>query len=145
MEDLIESVTRGNPTEVKVILGSIAMVLGIYQLLLISIGYDKLRLPFMKPTAASRSHRAIGDTLAVIILVVAVMCIGYFGFEDDAVVHSMAGTGLLVALALKIATVRGWTRLDRFLPALGITVWLLLAVAWFTSAGDFLINGPEGD
>jgi hypothetical protein len=29
-------------------------------------------------------HRAVGDSIAVVLVVVAVLCVGYFGFEDDA-------------------------------------------------------------
>ena len=31
--------------------------------------------------------------------------------------------------------------LNRLLPVLGISVWLLLALTWLTSAGDFLAEG----
>ena len=41
-------------------------------------------------------------------------------------------------LALKIVVIRWWHAMGRFLPALGISVWLLLALTWLTSAGDFL-------
>jgi hypothetical protein len=39
VEDLVESVTRGNVTEVKVVLASVAVALGAYQLVLIAVGY----------------------------------------------------------------------------------------------------------
>ena len=51
MEDLIDSVTRGNPTEVKVLLASVALALAVYQLVLISVAYGKLRPPFLKARA----------------------------------------------------------------------------------------------
>lgn len=41
-------------------------------------------------------------------------------------------------LALKIAVVRRDFGLGRFLPVLGGAVFALLAVAWATSAGEFL-------
>lgn len=41
-------------------------------------------------------------------------------------------------LALKIAVIRWWHAASRFLPALGITVFVLLAVTWASSAGAFL-------
>jgi hypothetical protein len=99
IEDLIDTVTRGNPTEVKVILASVALALAVYQLVLISIVYGKLRLPFLSAPPASQAHRAVGDSIVV---------------------------------------VRRWHAMSRFLPALGISVWLLLALTWLTSAGDFL-------
>ena len=138
MEGLIDSVTRGNPTEVKVLLASVALALAVYQLVLIGIGYGKLRPPFLAAAPASRTHRAVGDTIAVLLVVTALMCVGYFGLEDDASLHMIAAVALLSVLALKIAVIRWWRALGRFLPALGISVWLLLALTWATSAGDFL-------
>lgn len=138
MEGLIDSVTRGNPTEVKVLLASVALALAVYQLVLIAIGYGKLHPPFLAAAPASRTHRAVGDTIAVLLVVTALMCVGYFGLEDDASLHMIAAIALLSVLALKIAVIRWWHALGRFLPALGISVWLLLALTWVTSAGDFL-------
>ena len=140
MEDLIETLTRGNPTEVKVLLASVALALAVYQLVLISVGYGKLQPRFLAPRAASGAHRAVGDTIAVLLVVTATMCVGYFGFEDDASLHVVAAIALLTVLALKIVVIRWWHAMGRFLPALGISVWLLLALTWLTSAGDFLAD-----
>jgi hypothetical protein len=43
VEDLVESITRGNPTEVKVVLASVVLALACYQLVLIAVGYGKVR------------------------------------------------------------------------------------------------------
>jgi Family of unknown function (DUF6529) len=107
---------------------------------LISVGYGKVRPRFLAPRVASSAHRAVGDTIAVLLVVTAVMCVGYFGFEDDASLHVIAAIALLSVLALKIVVVRWWHAMGRFLPALGISVWLLLALTWLTSAGDFLAD-----
>ena len=138
MEEFIDTITRGNPTEVKVLLASVALGLAVYQLVLIAVGYGKLRPPFLAAAPASRTHRAVGDTIALLLVITALMCVGYFGFEDDASLHMVAAIALLAVLALKIAVIRRWHALGRFLPALGISVWLLLALTWLTSAGDFL-------
>ena len=140
MEDLIESVTRGNPTEVKVVLASAALALAVYQLVLIAVGYRRLRPPFLGPAVASRAHRAVGDAIVVVLIVVATMCVGMFGFEGDAGLHVAAAVALLVVLAVKVAIVRWWQALGRLLPPLGVAVWLLLALTWLTSAGDFLAD-----
>ena len=141
MEDLIDTLTRGNATEVKVLLASVALALAVYQLVLISVGYGKLRPRFLAPAVASSGHRAVGDTIAVLLVVTALMCVGYFGFEDDASLHVVAAIALLSVLALKVLVVRRWHAMSRFHPALGISVWLLLALTWLTSAGDFLADG----
>ena len=120
------------------LLASVALALAVYQLVLIAVGYGKLRPPFLEARPAARAHRAVGDTIAVLLVITAFMCVGYFGFENDAALHVVAGVSLLAVLALKIAVVRWWHSLGRLLPGLGVSVWLLLALAWITSAGDFL-------
>jgi hypothetical protein len=138
MEDLVESITRGNPSEVKVVLASVVVALAVYQVLLISIGYGRLRPPFLLPRPASRAHRAIGDMLAALIVVVALMCLAVYGWDDDGGAHAVLGAVLLGVLALKVAVVRRGGRLGRLIPLLGTAVFALLALTWIASAGDFL-------
>ena len=47
MEELVERLARGNVTEVKVLLTSVAAALAVYQLVLIAVGYGKLRPRFL--------------------------------------------------------------------------------------------------
>lgn len=141
MEDAIDTLTRGNPTEVKVVLASVALALATYQVFLITIAYGKLRPGFLRAAAASFSHRAIGDATALILLVVAIICISYYGFEDDAGLHVVCASALLIALATKILVIRRIHSLSGILPYLGTAVWILLAATWATSAGDFLFDG----
>jgi small-conductance mechanosensitive channel len=140
MEGLVEDLARGNVTEVKVVLASVVMALACYQLILIAVAYGKVRPPFLQARPAGLAHRAAGDAIAVLIVVVALMCVSYFGFEDDKTLHTVAAIALLAVLALKIAVIRRWHRLSRLLPLLGISVFGLLAVTWLTSAGDFLAD-----
>ena len=66
------------------------------------------------------------------------MCLSYYGFEEgDKALHMVAGTALLVALALKVAVVRRLHGLSRYLPMIGITVFALLVLTWISSAGSF--------
>jgi len=138
MEDLVETLTRGNTAEVKVLLASIALALGVYQLTVIAVGYGRLRVPFLAPPPALVAHRAVGDTIALLLLCTGIMCLSVYGFEDDRAVHAYAGTALLSVLALKVIVVRRDFGLGRFLPLLGGTVFALLALTWATSAGEFL-------
>ncbi len=147
MEDLVELLSRGNVEEVKVVLASVVAALAIYQVLLMAVGYGKLRLPFLAARPASSTHRAVGDTIVVITLVIAFMCISYFGFEDGdsdeetrALLHASAGSALVAVLAFKVVVVRWWHRMGRFLPAIGLTVFALFMVTWLTSAGDYLMG-----
>ena len=128
---------QGNPTEVKVVLASVATALAIYQLVLISIVYRKVRPSFLGAGPAAWTHRASGDTIAVLLIVVAIMCLSYFGLEDGAF-HAVTGFLLLLVLALKVVVIRWWHAASRFLPVLGITVFVLLAATWASTAGAFL-------
>lgn len=139
MEELIVDLTRGNVAEVKIVLASVAVALAIYQVVLIAVAYARISVPFLAPSSASSAHRAIGDTAAVLALVVAIACLSVYGLElgDDAL-HSVAGILLIAVLAFKILVIRRLPGLSRFLPGLGISVLALFFVAWFSSAGGHL-------
>jgi hypothetical protein len=141
MEQLVNDLTLGNPYEVKAVLASVAAALAVYQLVLIAIGYGKVRPPFLGARVASFTHRASGDVILVLVVVVALACLARFGFDDDAGLHRFTGFALLVVLGLKVAVIRWWHGLGRFLPVLGTCVFVLLALTWLTSAGHFLAGG----
>lgn len=67
VEHLIEDLTRGNVTEVKVVLASALLALAGYQLLLAAGAYERVRLPFLSSHAASWTHRASGDAIVVLV------------------------------------------------------------------------------
>ena len=152
MEDLVEDLARGNVTEVKVVLASVVIVLAVYQLLLMAVGWGKVRVPFLSAKAASFSHRSVGDTILLVTMVVAFMCIGYFEIQDGiehadkgeetrVLVHVIAAFALMATFVLKIIVVRWWHRMGRFLPVIGGTLFVLFLLTWITSAGDYLIGG----
>ena len=140
MEDLVQTLTRGNVTEVKVVLASVAAALAVYQVVLIAVGYGKMRLHFLAPAPAARAHRASGDAILVIAILVAVMCLSVFGFDDDGGAHAIAGVALLSLIAVKVVIVRRGRASGRYLPLLGISVFVLFALTWATSAGEFLAD-----
>ena len=138
MEDFLLSLTRGNLSEVKIVLATVVALLAPYQVGLMAVGYGKLRLPFLKPLPASKAHRAIGDSIVAVTLAVAIMCVGYFGFEDDSAVHILLACALLAMLGFKILVVRRLHRLGHLLPALGIMVILLFWATWLSAAAEHL-------
>ena len=137
MEDLIEDLTRGNVTEVKVVLASVVLGLAVYQILLAAVAYGWIRLRILERGSAAWTHRASGDTILVLTVVIAIMCIGYSGFEDGGA-HSVVATILLGVFATKVLVVRFGGRLSRVLPLLGVSLLILFGITWLTSAGDFL-------
>lgn len=139
---MIEELARGNVIEVKVVLASIVAALAIYQVVLMAVGYGRIRIPFLAPGPASRSHRAIGDTVVFLTLLVALVCVLYADFDDDAIVHVVAGSLLVIVLGVKVVCVRSGQRLGRFLPVLGLSALVLFLATWASSAGAFLIGGP---
>jgi hypothetical protein len=120
-----------------VVLASVATALAIYQVILAAVFYRKLRPAFLDAAPAAWTHRASGDTIAVLLVVVAVMCLSYFELEDSAF-HAVTGFLLLLVLAVKVVVIRWWYAAGRFLPVLGITVFVLLAATWASTAGAFL-------
>lgn len=151
-EELVEDLANGNVTEVKVVLASIVVVLALYQVVLMAVGYGKVKTPLLKPAPASRSHRAIGDSILLITLFVAFMCIGYFEIADGiehaddgettrVAIHVVAAFALLGLLAVKVWVVRRGRRSGRYLPLLGLSVLALFLITWVTSAGDYLWGG----
>jgi Na+/H+ antiporter NhaA len=139
MEELLLSLTSGNVSEVKIVLATVVALLAAYQVGLMAVGYGKVRLPFLQPPPASKAHRAIGDSIVAVTLVVAVMCIGYFGFEDDAAVHILLACALLAVLGFKVLVVRRLHRLGHLLPTLGIAVFLLFWATWLSAAAEHLL------
>jgi hypothetical protein len=148
VDDWVDELTRGNVSQVKTALATIVVVLALYQVFLMAVGYGKLNLPFLKGKAASMTHRAVGDSILLITVLVALMCIGYFEVEDGieharneettrATIHVFAGFTLIGVLALKVIVIRWWHSMGRFLPHLGITVFALFLITWITSAGNY--------
>ena len=139
MSDATIWVARGNLPDVKVVLASILAALAVYQVLLMAVGYGKLRPRFLGPAPASRAHRAIGDAVVVTTLLTSAACLSYFEIEDDNLGHVLAASALLVVLAFKIAIVRRWLAGDKLLPWLGSAVLILFLLTWAISAARYLL------
>jgi len=120
------------------VLATVALALGLYQLAVITVGYGKVSVPFLAAPPALKAHRAVGDTIALLLLCTGVMCVSVYGVEGEQGVHPVAGSALLAVLAIKVSVVRRDFGLGRYLPVLGTTVFLVLCLTWATSAGAFL-------
>jgi hypothetical protein len=137
VEDLIENLTRGNVTEVKVVLATVVFALAAYQLVLAAVSYGKVRPRFLEAGPATWAHRAAGDTLLVLAVLVAIACVSFYGFEEGGA-HAVFGCLVLGALALKVLAVRIGGSSSPLLPWIGGALFVLFTATWLSSAGDFL-------
>jgi hypothetical protein len=137
VEGLIDDLTRGNVTEVKVVLATVVAALAVYQLALAAVSYGKARPRFLESGPATWAHKAVGDTLLVLAVLVAVACIAFYGWEEGGA-HAVFGCLVLGALAAKVLAVRVSGSSSPLLPWIGIALFGLLIATWWTSAGDFL-------
>jgi hypothetical protein len=135
VEDVVENITRGNPGSVKAVLASVVLALASYQLILAAIGYRKL--PVIDAAPAFLTHRASGDAIVVLFVMIALACVAVFGFEDDYALHGWAGIAAAAVVAVKVAVVRTGKG-SPALPYLGVTLFALLALTWGTVTPDFL-------
>jgi Family of unknown function (DUF6529) len=144
MEDWLDQLTRGNVLEVKTVLASVCIALAAYQLVLAAVGYGRLRPKVLGDGPALRTHRASGDVIAVLLVIVGVMCLAaahegeYRDAGGNPAFHAVTGGLLLGVLTLKVIVIRWWHAAGRVLPLLGATVFVLLGLTWFGSAGTFL-------
>jgi hypothetical protein len=83
MEDLLEGLMRDNVAEVKVVLASVALALAVYQLVLIAVGYGKVRPPFLGARPASTAHRSVGVAIVAVTIAIVTAKLGTGGGRDD--------------------------------------------------------------
>ncbi len=131
-------------TVLKMTLATVLVTLAVYQVVLMAVGYGKLRPPFLAPAAASRAHRAIGDTAVALAFGVGAICIVKFDVGEalseggHSAAHVVVGSALLALLVVKVAVVRLGVRRPGVLPVLGGTVLGLFVATWATSALVYL-------
>jgi Family of unknown function (DUF6529) len=90
VEGLIDELTRGNVTEVKVVLSTVIVALVVYQLVLAAVSYGKVRPGFLAAGPATWAHRAVGDTVLVLAVGVAIACLTTTASRREAPMRSSA-------------------------------------------------------
>jgi hypothetical protein len=127
----------------KSLLATVALGLGIVQVLLGLWMYRKLPIKAVAPKRTGLTHRIIGGVAFVVTLPVAIHCAIAYGVkltDPRIMVHSIAGCFLYGAFVAKVLLVQskrlpGWT-----LPVAGGILAVLLIVLWYTS-GLYYYNG----
>ena len=136
MDQFLIELTSNRVPEVKVVLTAVVVALAAYQIALIAVGYGKVKLPFLSSQAASFTHRTMGGTIVPVTLFVAVACLFYFEEPfGEASLHGILGVLLFLVIAFKIAVLRWWKSLDRFLPLMGSSVFVLFVLTAVTAFG----------
>src|SRR5215216_5218321 len=121
----------------KSVLASLVVLLAILQVVTMSIiygwlpGSDELRLK-LRPY-----HRWEGRLLFLLVVVVATLCVVTWGPSSAttrALVHSILGITVVIALVLKIIVVRYVPSLGRLIPLFGTGLLAGLVAIWFLTA-----------
>lgn len=124
----------------KTVLATVLVALAVYQVLLMSIGYGWIRVRFLQPGPASTAHRAVGDAIVLVTLLVAYLCVSGYDIGDAweeggrSQAHVVVGTALVAVLAVKVTCVRVGGAWGRLLPYLGISALVLFTATWATLA-----------
>jgi hypothetical protein len=140
--ELLDQLSGGHTTVVKIVLASVLVVLALYQAVLAAVFYGKVRPAWLAPDVAAATHRASGDALVVVAGLVGLACLTGYEVGDAAerggprvAAHAVFGVLVLLTLAAKVLVVTvGQARWGRALPALGLSVVLLFLATWGTSA-----------
>jgi mono/diheme cytochrome c family protein len=95
-----------------------------------------------------RTHKITGGVFALLFLVISYFCLHYVkmlgdGMSTRAVFHGVLALVLFVVLALKLSIVQFYKQFLRYVPGLGMTVFSLALVVFFTSGGYFFLVRGE--
>jgi cytochrome c1 len=134
----------------KSILATVFLIAGIVAILcmltLMGKAERKMNASFLR-----KMHRGAGILFTLLLIVISIICIIYVARMGDAlstraVFHSVLSLFLIVVLFLKISFVRFFKQFLRFVPQMGMMVFILTFVVFSTSAGYyFLISGNSAE
>ena len=104
----------------------------------------------LSPAAVRKTHRVAGIIFTILLAVLAYIGGKFVGAMGDgmslrAVLHGVFALGLIGVFIIKILIIRHYRELMRFVPTLGLIVFVLAFVVFFTSAGFYFVvgRGPE--
>jgi len=92
-----------------------------------------------------RMHKGAGFVFAILLLVISYFCIKYVAMVGDqlsgrAIMHSVLSLALFIVLVIKIIIVQFYKQFLRFVPTMGIIVFILTFVVFSTSAGYYFLR-----
>jgi mono/diheme cytochrome c family protein len=100
----------------------------------------KVSAAFLRTT-----HKVAGVVFTVLLAVLTYLCLAFVVAMGDqlslrAVLHSVLALGLIAVLLIKILIVQYYRKLMVYVPALGMVVFALAFVVFFTSAGYYFLR-----
>ncbi len=128
----------------KSILGSVFLLAGIAAVLSMFILMGKQGLK-LSASFLRKFHKITGFVFFILLLVIGYFCVKYWILAGDsistrAVFHGVLALVLFIVLVMKMLIVQFYKQLLRFAPTLGMTVFCLAFVVFFTSAGYYLLR-----
>lgn len=96
-----------------------------------------------------RLHKITGGVFALLFLVISYFCLHYVKMADDGmstrtVFHGVLALALFSVLALKLSIAQFYKQFLKYVPGMGMTVFSLALVVFFTSGGYyFLVSGQS--
>jgi len=128
----------------KSILGLILLLAGFLAVLsmLTLMGRSDLKI---STNFLRRFHRASGFVFSILLLIISYFCIKHWIMAGDnlstrAIFHGVLALVLFAVLLIKILIVQFYKQLNRFAPALGITVFCMAFVVFSLSGGYYFLR-----
>jgi cytochrome c553 len=99
----------------------------------------------MSPQALRKIHRSAGIAFTFLLLLLSYLCLKYMvrpgnPLSTRAVFHGILSLFLIVILFLKIAIVQFYKQFLKYVPGLGMIVFSLAFVVFFSSAGYYFLR-----
>ncbi|MQY60548.1 c-type cytochrome [bacterium] len=92
-----------------------------------------------------KMHRVAGFVFASLLLLISYFCLKYWAMVGDqistrAVLHGVLSLALIIVFILKISIVQYYKQFLRFVPIMGMIVFVLSFMVFSTSAGFFFLR-----
>jgi len=92
-----------------------------------------------------KMHRVAGFVFTGLLLLISYFCLKYWAMVGDqistrAVLHGVLSLALIIILILKLSIVQFYKQFLKFVPVMGIIVFVLSFVVFSTSAGFFFLR-----
>ncbi|MGH9276894.1 MAG: DUF6529 family protein [Acidimicrobiales bacterium] len=137
----LNQLTGGRLLAWKVVLTTVVFALAGLQVVVAARFWGVTGFPPVSTATAARVHRVNGLIAVTLALVVGFSClVGPAGPTSPTrvLLHSVFGSLLFAILAVKFALLKLWKSGQRFLPVVGVSLFLTFGAIWATSVADYI-------